>query len=366
MINFLNLKRINEQYESELADACREVIKSGHYILGDRLSLFEKNFSSYCGSKYCLGVANGLDALILVLRAWKEMGYITDGDEVIVPANTFIASILAITENKLVPVLVEPNEVTFNIDPSRIVERITPKTKVILPVHLYGQISEMEAIKGIAEKYHLLILEDCAQAHGASIQGHKAGSWGNASAFSFYPGKNLGALGDAGAITTSDEALYHVLLALRNYGSHKKYNHKYMGLNSRLDEIHAAMLSVKLKYLDDENERRRKIAELYSSNIKNKKIKLPVVAVREMAVWHLYVIQCENRDKLQQYLDYNGIQTLIHYPIPPNKQICYKGILEGQEFRISEDLHNKVLSLPIDPTMSLKEVNYIIEKVNLF
>ncbi|HFO6036795.1 TPA: DegT/DnrJ/EryC1/StrS family aminotransferase, partial [Escherichia coli] len=257
--------KINEQYKEELHNACLNVIDSGSYILGQYVNKFEKEFAQYCGVKYCIGVANGLEALTLVLRAWKYMGLLEDKDEVLVPANTFIASILAITENNLVPVLIEPDDVTYNIDINKIIEKITSRTRVILPVHLYGQISDMRRISDIARKYNLLVLEDCAQAHGASMGGQKSGSWGDAAGFSFYPGKNLGALGDAGAITTNSDSLYNVLLALRNYGSHRKYHHIYTGVNSRLDEIQAAMLCVKLKYLDSEIERRRSIAQFYCS-----------------------------------------------------------------------------------------------------
>ncbi|EFG4563133.1 aminotransferase class V-fold PLP-dependent enzyme, partial [Escherichia coli] len=252
MIEFLNLKKINNQYKDELKEACAKVIDSGWYVLGEHLEEFEKDYSKWCGVKHTIGVANGLDALSLVLRAWKEMGMLKDGDEIIVPANTYIASILAITANRLVPVLTEPDLITYNLSPKNIEKNITKKTRAILPVHLYGNISPMDDIMALASKYKLLVLEDSAQAHGASINGRKAGAWGNASGFSFYPGKNLGALGDAGAVTTNDDELAYVVKALRNYGSHTKYKNLYEGVNSRLDEIQAAMLSVKLKYIDKE------------------------------------------------------------------------------------------------------------------
>ena len=276
MISFLDLKNINAQYKTELVEACTRVIDSGWYIGGKELEQFESNFATYCGVKYAIGVANGLDALILTLRAWKELGKLKDGDEVIVPSNTYIASILAITANNLTPVLVEPNIDSYNIDPSKIEAAITPRTKVILPVHLYGQLAQMPEIMDIARKHDLLVLEDSAQSHGAQIQGKKAGDWGDASGFSFYPGKNLGALGDAGAVTTNDDELAQMLRALRNYGSHEKYKNLVPGVNSRLDEIQAAMLDVKLKFLDQEVEHRRKIADLYLSRIIHPEIILPL------------------------------------------------------------------------------------------
>lgn len=364
MIQFLDLKSVNNQYKEELIDACSRVINSGWYITGKELETFEKEFASYCGTKFALGVANGLDALILTLRAWKELGKIQEGDEVIVPSNTYIASILAITENKLKAVLVEPDIKTYNIDPEQIKKAITPKTKAILPVHLYGQLAPMSEIMAIAKKHNLLVLEDSAQAHGASIDGRKAGNWGGASGFSFYPGKNLGALGDAGAITTNDENLYDMLKALRNYGSHQKYHNLVTGVNSRLDEIQAAMLSIKLKYLDKETAHRRKIANLYLKEIQNPLIKLPLKDVNaenySQHVWHLFVVRVENRERFQQYLTENGIQTLIHYPIPPHKQQAYKE-WNSLSLPISEKIHDEVISLPMSPTQTLEETQRIIE-----
>ena len=360
MVHFLNLKKINNRYESELKEACSRVIDSGWYIMGEELDKFESSFSKYCGTKYTIGVANGLDALILVLRAWKEMGKLRDGDEVIVPANTYIASILAITENNLKPVLVEPDPKTFNLCPENVLKAITPQTKVILPVHLYGQISPMDEIMEIADKHHLLVLEDCAQAHGAEIHGKKAGSWGNAAGFSFYPGKNLGALGDAGAITTDDD-----LTALRNYGSHVKYENKYKGVNSRLDEIQAAFLNVKLKYLDTDIILRRKIASIYLSNIKNSMIELPIITHEKAHVWHLFVIKSKQREKLKNYLESSGIQTLVHYPIPPHKQSAYSE-LSLLKLPIVDELHDNVLSLPMDPTMTEGDVHFLVDTLNKF
>ncbi|MGI2209573.1 DegT/DnrJ/EryC1/StrS family aminotransferase [Shewanella baltica] len=365
MVSFLNLKSINNQYRQELVNAATRVIESGWYILGNELESFEKNFSSFCGVKYAVGVANGLDALTLILNAWKKMGLLNEGDEVLVQANTYIASILAITANGLKPVLVEPDEFSFNLCPEKLRKAVTEKTRVILPVHLYGQISPMQDIMEIANEFNLLVLEDCAQAHGATIAGKKAGNWGHAAAFSFYPGKNLGALGDAGAITTNDSELLSAVKALRNYGSHKRYENIYVGTNSRLDEIQAAMLSVKLNYLERENSRRQEIANLYLSSINNDYIILPCVGEKQTHVWHLFVIKSAQRTALQAHLELNGVQSLIHYPIPPHKQQAYKE-LNDISLPLTETLHNEVLSLPIDPTMSNDDVYKVIEVVNGF
>lgn len=369
MIPFLDLKNINKQYRNELIDACTRVIDSGWYIGGSELEQFEENFAEYCGVKFAIGVANGLDALILTLRAWKELGKLNDGDEVIVPSNTYIASILAITANNLTPVLVEPDIATYNIDPAKIEAAITSRTKVILPVHLYGQLADMPAIIEIANKYDLLVLEDSAQSHGAEIEGKKAGNWGDASGFSFYPGKNLGALGDAGVITTNDEKLAQMLRALRNYGSHEKYKNLVPGVNSRLDEIQAAMLDVKLKFLDRETQHRRKIANLYLTEIRNPLIKLPLNDINaeefQQHVWHLFVIKTEHREALQKYLADNGVQTLIHYPIPPHKQQAYKE-WNHLSYPISEQIHSEVLSLPIGPTLSLDDAKKVVQLCNTF
>ena len=369
MIPFLDLKNVNQQYREELITACTRVIDSGWYIGGNELEQFEQNFANYCGVKFAIGVANGLDALILTLRAWKELGKLKDGEEVIVPSNTYIASILAITANDLVPILVEPDIETYNIDPLKIEEAITAKTKVILPVHLYGQLADMPTIMQIANKYKLLVLEDSAQSHGAEINGTKAGNWGDASGFSFYPGKNLGALGDAGAITTNDAELAQTLKALRNYGSHEKYKNLFVGVNSRLDEIQAAMLDVKLKHLDAEVNHRRTIAKMYLEGIKNPELSLPLSEVDasqyDQHVWHLFVIRSKKREALQQYLAENGVQTLIHYPIPPHKQQAYKE-WNDLSYPISEKIHDEVMSLPIGPTLSLESAQQIIDLCNEF
>lgn len=365
MIPFLDLKAVNSIYKQELIDACTRVINSGWYINGNELLKFETEFANYCGVKYCIGVANGLDALILTLRAWKELGKLSDGDEVIVPSNTYIASILAISENNLKPVLVEPDQGSFNICPLNIKKAITNKTKAILPVHLYGQLADMPAIMEIAQQHNLLVLEDSAQSHGASINGIKSGAWGHASGFSFYPGKNLGALGDAGAITTNDDELAKTLFALRNYGSHEKYKNLFKGVNSRLDEIQAAMLSVKLKYLESESDCRRKVARLYLENITNPLVGLPKIISESAHVWHLFVIQVEEREKFQSYLASHQIQTLIHYPIPPHKQEAYNE-WKGLSYPVSESLHNRVVSVPISPILKEFECFRVIEAINSF
>ncbi|MEZ9652838.1 DegT/DnrJ/EryC1/StrS family aminotransferase [Vibrio lentus] len=365
MIEFLSLKKINAQYSDDLKKACEKVIDSGWYIMGPELEAFEREFSEYTGSKYAIGVANGLDALILTLRAWIELGKLKAGDEVIVPANTYIASILAITENNLIPILAEPNEKTNNLSSENLESIITEKTRAIIPVHLYGLISEMDVIMDIAEKHNLLVLEDCAQSHGAKIKGRCAGSWGDAGAFSFYPGKNLGALGDAGAITTSNKQLADTLKAIRNYGSHKKYENVYKGINSRLDEIQAAMLRVKLRYLDRETDNRRKIANEYRNEIVNSAIELPYWEHDEQHAFHLFVIKTSEREKLRLYLESKGIQCLIHYPIPPHKQRAYEEF-NNLTLPITEKIHREVLSLPIGPTMDCNDVLKVIEVINQF
>ncbi len=364
-VEFLSLKELNAQMNEELKAASNRVIDSGWYIGGHELSFFEKEFASYCGAKECIGVANGLDALVLTFRAWKEMGKLKDGDEVIVPANTYIASVLAITENKLVPVFVEPDQFTYNLDPEKAKKAITSKTKAILPVHLYGQLADMPAIMKLAKEHNLLVLEDSAQAHGAMINGVKAGNWGDASGFSFYPGKNLGALGDAGAITTNNSQLAEALRALRNYGSHEKYKNLFKGVNSRLDEIQAAFLSVKLKYLDAHTEMRRKVIAKYMEGIKNPLIQLPKIVDPAQHVWHLFIIRCSERTKLQEHLKKDGVQTLIHYPIPPHKQDAYK---EFNDFSIplTELIHKEVLSLPLSPVISSSDIKQVIDSLNTF
>lgn len=370
MISFLDLKASNAQYRAELIEAATRVIDSGWYICGNELLQFESQFARYCNTKHCIGVANGLDALILILRAWKELGKLKDGDEVLVPANTYIASILAITENHLAPILVEPDEQTFNICPRNARNAITKKTRAILPVHLYGQIAPMKEIVSLAKEFNLLVLEDCAQAHGASINSVKAGTWGDAAGFSFYPGKNLGALGDAGAITTNHDDLAAMLKALRNYGSHEKYKNLYKGVNSRLDEMQAALLSVKLRHLDNETAHRKLIADIYLGSVKNNLIRLPAInthnaSSNEQHVWHLFVIATKHREKLQKHLHEHGIQTLIHYPIAPHRQSAYRE-LNLRNLPLTERLHNEVLSLPIGPTLTMEEASKIAQCCNTF
>ncbi len=363
MIKFLDLKKINAQYSSEIEHAIRDVIDSGWYILGESVTKFEQNFAKYCGVKHCLGVANGLDALILIIRAYKELGVFEEGDEIIVPANTYIASILSITENNLKPILIEPHIDTYNIDIRKIEKLITNKTKAILPVHLYGQVCNMQEIIKLAKKYNLKVIEDAAQSHGAICANKKVGNLGDAAGFSFYPGKNLGAMGDAGAVTTNDNQLAEVIKSIRNYGSEKKYKNEYQGLNSRLDEIQAAILNVKLKYLDNENRRRVEIAENYLKEIKNSNIKLPMVSNKQGHVWHLFVIRVNKRNEFQEYMTQNEIQTLIHYPIPPHKQQAYKE-WNNLCFPITEEIHNEVISLPISPVMTNEDVEKTILVIN--
>lgn len=366
-IKFLDLKTINLSYEQELKDAFSSVLHSGWYIKGKYLEEFERNFADYCGVKHCIGVANGLDALILIIEAYKLMGVFRDGDEIIVPSNTYIASILAITRNNLVPVLAEPSELSFNINPSNIRKLITSKTKGILAVHLYGQCADMHPIKEICREHNLKLIEDSAQSQGAKYKGRRAGSLGDASGFSFYPGKNLGALGDAGAITTDDTALAEVILALHNYGSKLKYENLYPGVNSRLDELQAALLNVKLKYLDAENEARRQKAALYLASISNPLIRLPQVANNNEHIWHIFAVRIAQglRNRFRDYLAENGIQTVVHYPIPPHKQKAYAE-MNHISFPISEAIHNDVISLPISPVMPEEEIKYVIDTCNRF
>lgn len=366
MIKFLDIQKINLLHQAEIETQLLEVFRSGWYLLGEKVKAFEHNLSQYIGAKHAIGVANGLDALRLILRAYIEMGIMNRGDEIIVPSNTYIASILAISDNGLVPVLVEPEINTYNIDISKIEEKITKKTKVILIVHLQGRIVFSDGLKEIAQKHDLKIIEDNAQAIGAEWNGLKSGNLGDAAGFSFYPGKNLGALGDAGAVTTNDEELAKTIRALANYGSNQKYVNIYQGLNSRLDEIQAAVLDVKLKYINHENNIRREIAKRFISEINNPAIILPENPENQSEhVWHVFVIRSEKRDELQAYLTENGVQTLIHYPIPPHHQEAYKE-WKTLSFPISEKIHQEVLSLPISPVMTEDEIEKIISIVNDF
>jgi dTDP-4-amino-4,6-dideoxygalactose transaminase len=370
MIPFLDLKAINRQHHQALIDAATRVIDSGWYVLGQEVKAFEQEFASYCGTQHCVGMANGLDALVLTLRAWKELGKLKEGDEVIVPANTYIASILAITENRLRPVLVEPDAHSFNLCPQKMLQAITPKTKAIVAVHLYGQLAPMKEIMDLADERNLLVLEDSAQAHGAMVDGRRAGSWGHASGFSFYPGKNLGALGDAGAMTTNDAELAHTVRALGNYGSHKKYENLYQGLNSRLDEIQAALLRVKLQHLDAETLVRQQIAVAYAQGITNPLVSLPIPPTASVVglqnhVFHLFVVRVKTRTAFQAHLKVAGIDTLIHYPIPPHQQQAYRDY-RHLSLPLTETIHQEVVSLPIGPTMDMTEVAQVTAAVNAF
>ncbi len=363
MIKFLDLQKINEQYTSELKKVASEVIDSGWYLLGDRVKQFEKNLEIFQEGGSAVAVANGLDALRLIFKAYIELGFLHEDDEIIVPANTYIASVLAITDNKLKPILVEPDLDTFNLNLDLIESKITSRTKAIMVVHLYGRVCWSEGLELLAKKYNLKIIEDNAQAIGARWNGIRTGNLGDAAGFSFYPGKNLGALGDSGAVTTKDFELEKAVRALANYGSAQKYVNQYQGLNSRMDEIQAAFLNVKLKYVDQETLRRQEIARHYIKNIKNAKIVLPNAGNVNEHVWHVFVIRVTDREKLQSYLLENGIQTLIHYPIPLYKQECYKE-LAHISLPITEKIHNEVLSLPISPVMTNDEVQKLIKTLN--
>lgn len=363
MIPFLDLKRENGRYASEIKEAVARVVDSGWYILGKEKECFEKNFAGYCGVNHCIGVGNGMDALRLILMAYIEQGIIQEGDEIILPANSFIATALAVSQCGLVPVFADCDIDTYNISPQSVRDNITEKTKAIIAVHLYGQIAPMEELKKIADQYNLKLIEDAAQAHGAVYKGKKAGSLADAAAFSFYPVKNLGALGDAGAVTTDDGELAELIRSLSNYGSDKKYIHRYKGLNSRLDEIQAATLSVRLRYLDEENKRRKKIASYYSDNINNKDIILPPYQDDNAHVFHLYVIRVKERVLLQEYLEENGIQTQIHYPLPIHKQAAYAES-KALDIPVAERVQNEVLSIPLYPSLTDEEIDKICSLLN--
>ncbi len=359
MIKFLDLEKINNRFRDEINSRIAKILDKGWYLQGEENEIFTKNFAKYCDTKHCIGVANGLDALNLIIKA---MGFGV-GDEIIVPSNTYIASILAITQNGCTPVLVEPDINTYNINPNLIEEKITPKTKAIMVVHLYGQAVQMEKIWQLAKKYNLKVIEDSAQAHGAIYNNLKTGNLSDASGFSFYPGKNLGCLGDGGAITTNDDELAKKIKAIANYGSDRKYHHIYKGVNSRLDEIQAAILDIKLKYLDEDNNRRREISKYYRENIKNEKIILPRTYDENSHVWHVFAVRTQKRDEFQQYLSDNQIQTIIHYPTPPHKQLAYSE-WNNLSYPISEEIHNTIISLPISPVMTDYEIEKIVEVAN--
>ncbi len=366
MIPFLSLKDITAKYSDEIHEAVSRVVDSGWYLQGEENERFEQHYADYIGTSYCIGCANGLDALIWIFRAYIEMGIMQPGDEVIVPANTYIASVLAITENGLKAVLVEPNPCTLEIDENRIEVAITNRTKAILLVHLYGRCVYSEKIREICQRYELLLVEDNAQAHGCTYNGKKTGSLGEAAGHSFYPGKNLGALGDGGAVTTDNEELAECIRALANYGSQRKYVFKYRGRNSRLDEIQAAVLDVKLRHLDEDNRLRQQVAAYYYEHIDNPLVSLPKRFPDENNVYHLFPVFCERRDELQEHLSRQGIQTLIHYPIPPHLQECYKGEWKGLTLPITERMAAQELSLPMGACLSMDDVEKVVKTVNCF
>lgn len=370
MVEFLNLNEINNRDRKELMREFKNFLNSGWYILGERVKKFESEFAQFCGVTNCIGVANGLDALTLILEGYKQAGFMKSGDEVIVPSNTFIATLLAVSRAGMVPVLVEPNPETYLINENVIEQKITSRTKAILPVHLYGRLCNMQVINQIAKKYSIKVIEDCAQSHGAKVEGVVCGNLADAAAFSFYPGKNLGALGDGGAVTTNDIELAETVRALRNYGSHKKYENIYKGINSRLDEIQAAFLSVKLKKLEQDNIQRRKIAQYYLNHITNDLVTLPYNKQRNIEdvtshVWHLFVVRVKERERFQSYLEKNEIQTVIHYPIPPHKQKAYSE-WNNYSYPISEKIHEQIISIPISPIMKVEEVSNACNVINSF
>jgi dTDP-4-amino-4,6-dideoxygalactose transaminase len=364
-VPFLSLKAVNARHADELKAAAARVIDSGWYVLGEELAAFEREFAAWCGVRHAIGVGNGLDALALLLRGYMELGRLAEGDEVIVPGNTFIASFLAITGNRLVAVPVEPDPASFNLDPARVEAAIGPRTRAIMAVHLYGQLADMPALRALAQRHGLLLIEDAAQAHGAMADGHRAGAFGEAAGFSFFPAKNLGALGDAGAVTSDDDALAECVRALRNYGSEVKYEHRLRGTNSRLDELQAALLRVKLRHVDEDTRLRRAVAHRYLAGIRHPDITLPFVAREEAHAWHLFVLRCRHRDALQRHLLACGIQTQVHYPVPPHRQPAYAEVLDVR-LPLTERLHEEVLSLPMGPVLGDADIARVIAAVNAF
>lgn len=365
MIKFFDLQQLNQSYEEAFHKKMQNVFDKGWYILGNEVQLFESNFASYCGTKYCIGIGNGLDALVLILKGYIHLGKLQKGDEVIVPANTFIATILAVLQADLVPILVEPDTETFNISSSEVAKAITTKTKAIIAVHLYGQLADMASFEALSKQHNLLLIEDAAQAHGAEINGKRAGNFGHAAAFSFYPSKNLGCLGDGGAVVTNDNELNDTVRKLRNYGSEEKYTNEFIGYNSRLDEIQAAFLNIKLPDLDRQNEQRRKAALRFLYEIKNPKIKLPFYDGSKNHVFHLFVIQTDNRENLKNYLFENRVETATHYPIPPHQQ---KALVSFNHlyFPITETIHQTVLSLPLTPLLTDNQITTIVDLLNKY
>jgi len=364
-VPFLDLRDAHARYADELKAAAARVIDSGHYVLGEELAAFEREFATWCGVRHALGVGSGLDALALILRGYLGLGALAEGDEVIVPGNTFIASFLAVSANRLVPVPVEPDPVSFNLDPACVAAAIGPRTRAIMAVHLYGQLADMPALVALARRHGLLLIEDAAQAHGATREGRKAGAFGDAAAFSFYPAKNLGALGDGGAVVTGDARLAERVAALRNYGSETKYHHLFQGVNSRLDEIQAALLRVKLRHLGEDVALRRRVARRYRDGIRHPQIALPEVAHEEQHAWHLFVVRCHRRDALQRHLQAQGVQSQVHYPVPPHRQPAYAELREAW-LPLTERLHEEVLSLPLGPSLGEDAVARVIAACNAF
>ncbi len=364
-VPFFPLKEVNAEYRDELVEAATRVIDSGRFIHGSEHEEFEREFAAYCGGGECVGVGNGLDALALIIRAWKELGVVEEGDEVLVPANTFIASLLAVTENRLKVIPVEPDDATYNLDPRRLSEALTSRTRVVMAVHLYGQAADMPAICEFARAHGLRVVEDAAQAHGAALGGRRVGTWGDAAAFSFYPAKNLGALGDGGAVVTADPDLARAIRALRNYGTLVKDQSIYQGPNSRLDEIQAALLTVRLRYLDTETERRQAVARRYREEIRNGRVRLPRAArAEECHVWHLFVVRVPDRDSFISHLADRGVQTVIHYPIAPHRQEAYRRELGHLSLPLTEAIHREVVSLPMSPVLSEAQVTTVVQAVN--
>ncbi len=364
-VPFLDLGPVNARHAGELKAAAARVIDSGRYVLGEELAAFEREFAHWCGARHALGVGNGLDALSLILRGYKDLGAIAEGDEVVVPGNTFIASFLAISANRLVPRPVEPDAATFNLDPARVEAAIGPRTRAIMAVHLYGQLADMAALSALARRHGLLLIEDAAQAHGARRGGRRAGTFGDAAAFSFFPAKNLGALGDGGAVVTGDDALAQRVAALRNYGSDVKYHHLCQGANSRLDELQAAMLRVKLGHLDADLAWRRRVAQRYREGIRHRQIRLPQAACAEAHAWHLFVLRCARRDALQCHLHACGIRTQVHYPVPAHRQPAYPSLRDAR-LPLTERLCREVLSLPLGPALDDGAVERVIAACNAF
>ena len=364
-VPFYDLKQVNARYAEALKAAAARVIDSGWYVLGEEVDAFEREFAAYCGARHAIGVGNGLDALALIFRAYRELGVLREGDEVLVPANTFIATFLAVSQSGLVPVPVEPDPASFNLDPARAEVAVGPRTRAIVAVHLYGQLADMPALAEVARRHGLLLIEDAAQAHGAERDGRRAGTFGDAAAFSFFPTKNLGALGDGGAVTTGDDALARQVAALRNYGSETKYHHLSQGVNSRLDELQAALLRVKLAYLDDEIARRREVARRYRQGIHHPAIGLPHVPHERAHVWHLFVVRCARRDELQRHLHAQGIHTQVHYPVPTHRQPAY-ATLRDADLPLTERLHAEILSLPLSPALDDAATGQVIAACRVF